>query len=88
MYSYFIPLYYIYITWTTYVLLTKLFKIDGVARNPSAAWAKLHENEMHMRLDTSGFCFTTKKPNLKEETQLCLVIQVHLGNYLVALVFL
>jgi hypothetical protein len=34
--------------------------MDGVTRNPLAAWAKLHENKMSIILDTSGFYFTTK----------------------------
>ncbi|MGE7918589.1 hypothetical protein ACQKM9_06490 [Viridibacillus sp. NPDC093762] len=35
-------------------------EMDGVTRNPLAAWAKLHENKMSIILDTSGFYFTTK----------------------------
>ena len=58
--------------------------LDGVKVTESAALAKLRENKMLILSGITGFCFTTKKPNLKEETQLCLVIQVHLGKFLVA----
>ena len=60
--------------------------VDGVRVTESAALAKLRENKMLILSGITGFCFTTKKPNLKEETQLCLVIQVQHGNYHVVLV--
>jgi hypothetical protein len=37
--------------------------VDGVLRNSSAARAKIHENKMTIRLNTSGFYFMpNKKP--------------------------